>query len=226
MNNNETVLDVTASEKALITIIPPIIGAILGWYIPTILEWIIKLPFIPFQGILEWLATLESNWIPIISTILGGVAGIFFSNFVFHEILKIIVTDEEVKLNIRKSVEIFKKREISSIYMEGKQLVFLNREGMELFRGHPDYKRQLIIEAFKEHHYPWKEEDPFEDEYQRWVPGHPGLPQYVNALLAAREQALIDEETKEAKILRKDLAKLGVVIRDNGKRQYVRMAKR
>ncbi|KAB8127930.1 50S ribosomal protein L29, partial [Gracilibacillus oryzae] len=98
-------------------------------------------------------------------------------------------------------------------------------EGLELFRGQPDYKKSRVIEAFTQHRYPWKENDPFEDQYQRWVAAHPDFPQNVNALLSAREQALIDEEKKEAEELRKDLVNLGVVIRDKGKRQYVRMVR-
>ncbi len=55
--------------------------------------------------------------------------------------------------------------------------------------------------------------------------GHPDFPEKVNALLYAREHALKEDKKKDAKYLREDLAKLGVVIRDERNSQYVRLAK-
>ncbi|HJE19307.1 MAG TPA: hypothetical protein K8V35_03020, partial [Aliicoccus persicus] len=117
------------------------------------------------------------------------------------------------------------KKEISTIYMEGKDLVFLSTNGSELFRGQPESKKELVSEAFKKHWYPWEDKDPYENQYQRWVEDHPDYPQHVNALLSARERALKNDESEEAKVLRKDLADYGVVIRDQDKRQYVRIVK-
>ncbi|GEM_PF-7079974 len=55
--------------------------------------------------------------------------------------------------------------------------------------------------------------------------GHPDFPEKVNALLYAREQALKEDKKTNAKYLREDLAKLGVVIRDERNSQYVRLVK-
>lgn len=83
----------------------------------------------------------------------------------------------------------------------------------------------MIADAFIHHGYPWAEKDPFEKQYQRWIADHPDFPSHVNTLLAARERALKNDELEETHILRNDLAKLGVVIRDEDKRQYVRIVK-
>ncbi|MCK0472746.1 AtpZ/AtpI family protein [Halalkalibacter sp. APA_J-10(15)] len=220
--NNGTVLGLSNGEKAILIIVPPILGALLGWFIPAIAGWAIKIPFIPFGGVLEWIATLESQWVSVIGVFLGVIAGIFFVFYAFSETLKITITDEEVKLNYKESVNTIHKTDTSAIYMEGKDLVFLGTEGNELFRGQPESKKKLVSEAFKQHRYPWKDKDPFENQYQRWVADHPDFPAHVNALLSARERTLKNEEKVEAKNLRKDLADNGIVIRDEGKRQYVR----
>ncbi|MDY0395690.1 hypothetical protein RWE15_16280 [Virgibacillus halophilus] len=72
-------------------------------------------------------------------------------------------------------------------------------------------------EAFHRYQYPWCEKDPFEGQYQRWVLGHPDFPENVNTLLHARERALKEDEEKDAKHLREDLAKLGAIIKDEKK---------
>jgi uncharacterized membrane protein YgaE (UPF0421/DUF939 family) len=222
---NETVLGLSTGEKFLLIIIPPIFGALLGWFIPGIADWAIKIPFIPLEGMLEWIAALESQWVSVIAAIIGVLAGIFFVFYAFSETLKITITDEEVKLNIKDKVNNLRKKDISAIYTEGKDLVFLNIAGNELFRGQPESKKELISEAFRQYRYPWKKMDPFKNQYQRWVDDHPDFPPHVNALLSAREQALKKEETEEAKVLRKDLTDHGVVIRDEDKRQYIRIAR-
>ncbi|SER68246.1 hypothetical protein SAMN04487944_10842 [Gracilibacillus ureilyticus] len=221
--NNETVLYLTAGEKALIIIAPPVLGGLLGWFVPSVAEWVITLPFIPFQGVLEWIASVESEWVSVLPVMIGVIVGIIFTYYVFTESLKITIRDEEVNLSVKNNRQNIKKRELSSVYMDGKYLVFLNKHGEELYRGRPESKKELVIEAFSQYEYPWEDRDPYEDHYQRWVRDHPDYSRHVNALLAAREKALKDLETKEAEVLRKDLADLGIVIRDKGKRQYVRM---
>ena len=222
---NETVLGLTTGEKVLLSIIPPILGALLGWFIPTIADWATNIPLIPLEAALEWIASLESQWVSVIAAFIGVLAGVFFVFYAFSESLKITITDEEVKLYVNEKENNIHKKEISTIYMEGKDLVFLSTNGSELFRGQPESKKELVSEAFKKHWYPWEDKDPYENQYQRWVEDHPDYPQHVNALLSARERALKNDESEEAKVLRKDLADYGVVIRDQDKRQYVRIVK-
>src|SRR5690625_7541972 len=74
---------------------PPILGALIGWFIPTIAGWAIKIPFIPFEGVLEWIAALESQWVSVIAAFIGVLAGVFFIFYAFSESLKITITDKE-----------------------------------------------------------------------------------------------------------------------------------
>src|SRR5699024_1265426 len=145
--------------------------------------------------------------------------------YAISESLKIIITDERVVLRVKEDVTNINKEEISFIYLDGKHLVLLNSKGIERFRGQLELKKELVMEAFERHGYPWNDKDPFENQYQRWVVDHPDYSPHVNSLLSARERALKSGESEEAKVLRKDLAIIGVVIRDEEKRQYVRIVK-
>lgn len=208
----------------MIIIFPPIFGAGLGWFLPVIAEWLLTLSFIPgmFLFPLELIVSWNSVRLTIIAGVIGMIAGIFFSQFIFSEILKATISDEEIKLLFKNKEETIKKKDIFAVYMEDQQIVILDFDGNERYRERLESKKTFVQEVLYSHNYPWTEEDPFKDQYQRWVTGHPDYPANINTLLAAREQAMKKEEEEEAKVLRKDLAQLGVVIRDEMERQYVR----
>ncbi|MCY8381179.1 hypothetical protein [Bacillus haynesii] len=221
--NQETIIGLSKIEKALYWIIPPVLGAVLGWFLPVIADWVLTIPIVPFKGPLEFITSLNSFWVSIIAAVIGIVAGLFFSQYIFTEILQVFISDQNVKLLFKEKEEVIEKKDISAIYLEKKDLVVLGHKGTELYREQLESKRALAESAFKHHDYKWADEDPFKNEYQRWVADHPDFPSHINTLLLARERALLDNKHEEAKILRKDLAKLGVVIQDEDKRQYVRM---
>src|SRR5690625_2142659 len=129
--NDETVLGLSKGDKATLIIIPPILGAVLGWFAPIIAEWLIKLPFIPFKGVLEWMLTWDGYWVPIIAMGLGLIAGIIFTSYAFLETLKITLSDEEVKLEVKGQVATINKQDISAIFMEGKHLTILGADRSE-----------------------------------------------------------------------------------------------
>ncbi|MFD1066392.1 YqeB family protein [Oceanobacillus locisalsi] len=220
---NETVLGLSKLDKAIIIIGGPLLGAIIGWFIQIILSWLTKIPFVPFGPFFEWIATWNSSWVSIIGVIVGLIAGILFVLYAFSESLKMTITDQAVTMKRYDKEVQLQKRDISAIYMDRKDIVVLGQKGEEMYRSYTDVKQPKIEAAFLELRFPWKSEDPYQSDYQRWVPEHPDFSASVNSLLAAREEALKEEDKKEAAFLRKDLAAEGAVIRDEDKRQYVRM---
>jgi hypothetical protein len=64
--------------------------------------------------------------------------------------------------------------------------------------------------------------DPHKDEYRRWVEDLPDLPAGADAVLKARARALDRGDKEDAAQLRLELGKLGIVVRDEGKRQFWR----
>lgn len=222
---NITVLGLTKSDKAILIILPPIIGALIGWFIPTVSGWATKLPFIPFGQVLEWISLQEGILVSVIGLIGGIIVGFIFTQYAFSEALMISITDDEVTLEIHEKVTTLDKSQLSAVFLDKKDLVFLGLKGEEIFRGEHETKPALIAEGFLDHGFPWEEVDPYANDYARWVPEYPSLTTHENVLLSARERELKDNNKEEVISLRTDLAKLGIVIHDENKKQYIRIIK-
>lgn len=221
--NNATLLGLNKSEKALIVVVPIILGAVIGWFVPVIADGVLQLPVVPLEKLMIYIASLNHFWVSIVATITGVFVGLFFSFMVFSDSLKVTVTDHQLKLVLEDSEKIIEKKQIAAIYFEDKNLVVLGQRSHELYRAVLDMKLDSVRKAFHHHRYPWKDDDPFVDQYQRWILDHPNFTSHIHSLLNARERALKEGKKKEAKYLREDLAILGIVIRDEKNGQYVRL---
>lgn len=225
MRENETVIGLSKFEKGLIGLVPMALGGSIGWFIPAIAAWVLTLPIVPMEKLFLLITSFDSLWVSIVATMIGIIAGILLAFIIFEESLEVAIFDNSLRLKLGDNIETIEKKDILAIYLENKQLVILDLNSNELYRGFIETKEDNVQEAFQTYQYPWKEKDPFNDQYQRWVLGHPDFPEKINALLYAREHALKEKKKEDAKYLREDLAKLGVVIRDERNGQYVRLAK-
>jgi hypothetical protein len=139
----------------------------------------------------------------------------------------VTVADDRVTFTRGGVARAVKRPLVSAVFLDGKQLVLLGRATEELAREASDLEADRLRDAFVVHGFPWRAGgDPYRDEYQRWVDGVPGLPASANALLKARARALDKGDGDEVAQLRADLARLGVVVRDESKRQYWRRSGR
>jgi hypothetical protein len=110
------------------------------------------------------------------------------------------------------------------VFLDGKKLVLLDANGAELAREDNDLNGDRLRDAFIGHEYHWRaEDDPYADRFRGWVEDMPGLPPGADALLKARAKALRHDHGGDAAELRDELARLGVVVRDERKRQYYRL---
>ncbi|MGG4103888.1 DUF308 domain-containing protein [Paenibacillus lautus] len=215
-------LGLSASDRILIWAVPPLLGAVVGWFIPAIADWATGLAWVPFQGPLELIASIQGPWVVIVTAILGLLAGMVLSHIAIKESLAVRLSDQEIRLRMHDAEQTFTRDEVSAVFLDGKQLVLLGTEGQELYREKPEAKWDALDEAFKRHGYSWRDRDPFADQYVRWVAGSPELTPGLNALFLAREKAMENEEKEDAADLRRELSKLGITVRDDGKRQYWR----
>lgn len=212
-------------DRILIWGVPPLLGGVIGWFIPAIAKWGTGLTWVPFQGPLELIASFNEPWFVIITAILGLIAGIVLSYISFHESLLVRLSDREITLRINKTEQAFAREDVAVAFLDGKQLVLLGLQGQELSREKSESKSTLVAEACKKHGYSWLDGDPFANEYVRWVADSPELTPSMNALLLVREKALEKGEKKDVADLRRELAKLGITVRNEGKKQYWRMNK-
>ncbi|WP_373284325.1 YqeB family protein [Virgibacillus oceani] len=222
-NHEETVLGYSRLTGFLLYGVFGGVGLVLGYFIPSIAAWALTLPWIPFEGPIKIINSLNGFWLPIILAVLGLIAGFVLAFIAIKELLIITITDHEVQLKKDGYKQIIPLKDIETLFFDGKQLVILGKSGYELFRDKYDDKTDPVAMAFEKHGYPWsKEGDPFKNEYRRWVPDTPDISQAANAVFKAREIALQKEEGKDIKDLRNELEKLGYVVLDEETRQYWR----
>ncbi|NEW07635.1 DUF308 domain-containing protein [Paenibacillus sp. SYP-B3998] len=221
-SQNRTILGLTLFEKVLIWVLLLISGFVLGWFLPNIANWAVRLVWVPFKGPLELIASFKGSWLRYLTTSIGVLAGLYIIYIVFKESLTISISDKDVQLSINDIEETYAKEELTVCFLENKQLVLLGTWGQELFREKVESSSTRISDAFKRYGFPWSKEDPFKDQYRLWVSASPDLELGVNALLQARKIAIEKKEISDVKEIKRELSKLGIAVRDEANLQYWR----
>jgi hypothetical protein len=147
----------------------PAAGLPAGWLLTSVAGWLASLPWVPFQGPFELVASVPEPHGSIGALAIGGLAGLVLAILAALDRLTVTVADDQATFT---------------------------RGGVWQADG-----------------------DPHRDEYRRWVDDVPDLPVGANVLLRARARALDKGDGDEVAQLRADLARLGVVVRDESKRQ-------
>ncbi|MET7293366.1 hypothetical protein ABZS79_14735 [Streptomyces griseoloalbus] len=196
-----------------------LVGASAGWLVDLLADWLVTLPSAPLRGPAEVVASMPALVLPAA----GSVAGLALGLVAQHEQLMICLSDDRVVLTRKGREQEYPHDAIARVFRDGKQLVLLGHDGGELTRQECDLDVGRVADAFTEHRYAWADADPHRDEFRRWFPDTPGLPEGANAILKARQESLdkkgSDDDVRE---LRDELARLGVVVRDEKRRQYWR----
>ncbi|GAA2764978.1 hypothetical protein GCM10010103_40190 [Streptomyces paradoxus] len=202
-------------------------GAVAGALLPLLARLLLTLPWAPLEGPAELLTSVPEPALTLGTIAVGVLGGLLLGFTAVHESLSVRVCDTHVTLTVRDSSQEFTREEISVLFRDGKQLVLLGPDGMERARERCGLPWQRLADALAEHGYEWAQQDPYRAEFRRWVPGTPGLPPGADALLRARAQARKHEDdARDARELRDELLRLGVVVRDEEKRQYWRLVRR
>ncbi|MDQ1018275.1 YqeB family protein [Streptomyces afghaniensis] len=216
--------DTQLAESAwAITLFCVACGAGVGAVLPLFARLLLKLPWAPLEGPAELLTSIPEPALTLGTVAVGALGGLLLGLDAAHESLSVRVCDTHLALTIRDSTREFAREEIAVLCRDGKQLVVLAPDGMELAREDCGLPWPRLADTLAGHGYRWAQEDPYRAEFRRWVPGTPGLPEGADALLRARAQARrSDDDAEDARDLRRELLRLGVVVRDEEKRQYWR----
>ncbi len=225
-NQSHTLIGVTKTAVFFLYAALAIIGFAIGYFIPQIAKWALSLPWIPLEGPLR-LITFFSRVLQLHLSLLFSVCVRGFGSLIL--LLQCCclskLTDHTVEFIKGKKVQTIHSDDIALVFMDHKRLVLLGTAGYELVREEIDEKPVNVEKAFRQHHYEWATDgDPFKDQFRRWIPDAPDLSQGAHALLKARHKALQDEEKDDIEEFRLELAQLGIVVRDEGTRQYWRKA--
>jgi hypothetical protein len=201
----------------------PVGGALVVWLLKLLAGWLVTLPWVPFRGPLELVDSVPEPWGTIGAVGIGLVGGLVLALMWHGEWLAVAVTPERVRLEGDEYEAVFERADVAAVFVEKGQLVLLGHDTGELARRPSELDVAALAEVFGRHGYPWRDGDPHAGEYRRWVPNTDGLPPGANALLAARAKVLGSLDDADAKELRAELVKLGVVVRDEKKKQYWRL---
>lgn len=207
----------------------PVLGAGAGWllsrlpgWLTQLPEWVFALPVVPGPEQVALLAGLEGTVFTVVLTVLGMVGGALLALLSQDELAPVEVGPETVALRVGEERSEIDRARVGAVFVDGKDLVLLGTDTAELVRKRTDHPEERLRAAFTEQGYPWHDGDPHADAYRRWLDGMPGLDQHAHAVLRARQAALKEEEQEDVAELRTELARLGVVVREEGHRQYWR----
>ncbi|KOX09176.1 YqeB family protein [Micromonospora sp. DT68] len=204
----------------------PLLGAGAGWLLSAATGWLTRLPWMPFGDLIEWLDRLPEPQATAGTIAVGVLAGLVVAGVGTAE--RLIVTVDAAQVRLRRSDQnrTIARVDTRVVFVDGGHLVLLDSEGAELARESTDLPADRLAAAFREHGWGWADDDPHRSAYRLWVPDLPGLPAGADALLRARETAIGKDRSDDVRELRRELGRLGVVLRDEEKRQYWRLSGR
>ncbi|MDG4808109.1 hypothetical protein O7634_15240 [Micromonospora sp. WMMD1120] len=204
----------------------PLLGAGAGWLLAMTTGWLARLPWVPFSDLIEWLDRLPEPQATVGAIGVGVLGGLVIGGIGTAERLIVTVDGAQVQLRRADQSRTVARADTRVAFLADKHLVLLDSDGAELVRESTDLPAARLAAAFREHGWRWADDDPHRSAYRLWVPDLPGLPAGADALLRARERALERERRDDARELRREVGLLGVVLRDDGKRQYWRLTER
>ncbi|MEU8584208.1 YqeB family protein [Streptomyces abikoensis] len=209
--------------QVLVCVVFALIGAGLGWLVKAVAKWLVTLPWAPLQGPAKLVTAIPEPGLTIGAIALGGLVGLVAGVAVKFSELSVAVHDDRVELIRKGEPRVVAGSDIALAFRDGKQLVLLGPGTEELAREDCDQDRARLAAAFAAHGYAWADEDPYKQDFRLWIAEVPELAERANTLLKARAEALRKPGAKmEAAELKTELARVGVVVRDQDKRQYWR----
>ena len=199
--------------------LPPA-GALAGWLVDLAAGWAADQPIPLMHGLIR----LLSLGTPLFAAGIGALAGLGLAAATRYEELIATVGPRSVTLERGNRRGELPRDGVVAVFLAGRDLVLLTPDSRELAREKTE-KAQFgpLREAFTGQGWPWLEADPFAADFRLWVAGLPGLPPGADALLLAREK-LKPDQRGDREELRQELGRIGVVVRDEGRKQYVRVA--
>jgi len=225
---SKTVIGHSVLDKVVLFGGLPLVGAVLGFFLPRIADWASRQKWVPFQGPLELIAGWDGWWVGAVCVAVGLLGGLLLAAIALDDTLKVTITGEAVEFLKNEKTVTVPRAKVTSAFLDGKEIVLLDASTRELAREkHDELKSEArkIPQAFRTHGYPWSDGgDPYADRFRRWVEDEPELPPGANAVLKARAKSFGDGDKGKADLreLRDELAKLGYTVKDKDQKQYWR----
>lgn len=175
-------------------------------------------------GPLRLAVQIPIPWLVAVLSVVGLGVGIWVAAEAQRDSLTLTVEGEGITVEHRDIERYLQRSRIGSMFTDPKELVVLDTDGLEIFRGPAsDLPTSRLVATLRRYDYPWVgTTDPHEADYRRWVDGHPDLDETTNALLRARHQAVRSDDRTEAERLHDRIQANGIAVRDRDKKQEYR----
>ncbi|GAA4698452.1 hypothetical protein APR04_005442 [Promicromonospora umidemergens] len=200
------------------------LGVVLGWFAPALargLAGLIEATPLPAPGLIRLIETLPLEWSLGILGGLGLLGGGFVAFMTVGEAPRLTVADDHLEHRQEEREVWIERSDVGAAFQDGSDLVLLRPDGGLRARLDVDtLPATKVLGALEQHRWPWRDADPHEQQFERWVDGRPGFTPDEHAVLRRRL-----EERKDAAARRRadeDLAPLGLVARIRDDRIQVR----
>ncbi|UFU03594.1 hypothetical protein LQF12_03005 [Ruania suaedae] len=168
-------------------------GVGLGFGGPALAAWLVGLierSPLPVPGLLEVIAGLPWAWSIPIGVLLGVVGGVLLAMTIVHEALSLTVATDHLEYRQEGREGWIERAEVASIHPDGRDVVVLDERGRVRARLNAEaLESASLARTLREFDYPWRQEDPFEGDYQRWMDGRPGFSAAEHALIGRWQEA-------------------------------------
>ena len=202
------------------------IGLVLGWFASALagaLAGLIEASPLPVPKVLHLVETLPLAWTLGILGGLGLLGGAFIAFMTVGEAPALTVADDHLEHRQEEREVWIERSDVGAVFRDTRYLVLLRPNGGLRARLDADTLSSATVRsALERHGWPWRDADPYEERFERWLDGRPGFTAAENEALRRRL-----EERKDATALRaadEDLAALGLVARVRDDRIQVRRA--
>lgn len=144
------------------TVFLAVLGAALGTgaaaLLPMVARWVEERG-VPFPGILQFLASFDSDWLVWGRPAIGLVVGLVAALVIVHNEPALTVTGDSVLVEKGDSRRRIKRADVAGVYRDGKKLVIETEQGRRLYEGDVEGGRDLVRATFVDRGYPWENED-------------------------------------------------------------------
>ncbi|RBY87557.1 hypothetical protein DQ240_07980 [Blastococcus sp. TF02A-26] len=125
---------------------------------PWLAGWLDAVPFIPFSGVLDWLASLDSAAWWVLRPAIGLVAGVGLAAFVIADEYQLEVGDDAVVVVRGRDRRRVSREQVVGVYRERKKVVIHGTGGRVLFDQQVEAPKDAVRAAFADRGYPWESE--------------------------------------------------------------------
>ncbi len=148
----------TGGDTAFLVVIGAALGAGVAALLPVAARWVEERG-VPFPGILQLLASFDSDWLVWGRPVIGLVVGVVAALLITHSEPALTVSTDSVLVEKGDSRRRIKREDVAGVYRDGKKLVIETEQGRRLYEGGVEGRRDLVRAAFVDRGYPWENED-------------------------------------------------------------------